>query len=76
MEINFKANLVSKTTVMQRNWLMSKYDPKEVSFVKLNLQSPEEFLVLKKLKNLWPSTYVSDILRESASNKDLVSVYA
>lgn len=76
MEINFKASLINKPTVMKKNWLSCKYSPKEVAFVKLDTQSMTDVNTLKKLKNIWPLTFVSNILRDISLNSDLVNVYA
>ena len=52
MEINFKAHLIDTTQVMKRGRFCKKYEPQNVSFVKLDLDSKHDKKTLKKLKNL------------------------
>lgn len=53
MEINFKANLISKTYVRKLNPTAKKFVPHEVSFVEINPLQESDIKALKKMSKLW-----------------------
>ncbi len=76
MEINFKANLITKPTIIKKGRLCQKYKPIEVSFVRLDTQSIRDINLLKKLKKMWPLTFVSNICKDVSLYSNLFTVYA
>lgn len=76
MEINFKAHLIDTTQVMKRGRFCKKYEPQNVSFVKLDLDSKHDKKTLKKLKNLWYCTFAGQIFYDATKTNKPISVYA
>lgn len=59
--VNFKASLVSKTTVLKRTENSFKTIPQEASFIKLSLNNSYDRKALKDIKQSWQHPFVESM---------------
>lgn len=73
MEINFKANPLSKTYVRKYSPIKNKYVPFEVNFLELNSREKNDIKPLKRLSRLWNSEedFARKIYRKAKLNPNL-----
>ena len=76
MEINFRANLVTRTNVLKLGKHTKKYAPTEVSFVKIDRELKSDIKALREIKKIWPYSFASNIYKEASNSEYLVDVYA
>ena len=73
MEVNFKANLLSKTYVRKLDPIKNKFVPHEVSFLEINSREKRELKAIKRLGCLWNSEedFATKIFRKAKSDPRL-----
>ena len=59
--VNFKASLVSKTTVLKRTENSFKTIPQEASFIKLSLNNSYDRKALKDIKQSWQHPFAESM---------------